>query len=276
MAKCRGRRPHPNVIWCHLQFLNGGASEEHMNLDVSAGAALLAGALSFISPCVLPLVPPYLCYVSGVSLEDMAERDPAAAHSHRPRVMLAALLFVLGFTTVFVLLGATASAMGQVLRENLPLLSQIAGVLIILMGLHFLEIFRIGFLSREMRYQHDGPNVSLFGAYFIGLAFAFGWTPCIGPVLAAILSVAGSQDSVYQGMSLLALYSLGLGIPFLIAAFSMDRFLGWATSIKRHMRTIERIMGLALIATGIAFLTGSMQAMAYWLLELFPSLASIG
>ena len=247
-----------------------------MSLDVSAGAAVLAGALSFVSPCVLPLVPPYLCYVSGVSLEDMAEREPGKAQTHMPRVMLAAFLFVLGFSTVFVLLGATASAMGQVLRENLPLLSQVAGVLIILMGLHFLEIFRIGFLAREVRYHHDGPNVSLFGAYFIGLAFAFGWTPCIGPVLAAILSIAGSQDSVGEGMALLALYSLGLGIPFLVAAFSMDRFLDWAKHFRRHMRLVERIMGVALIATGIAFLTGSMQTLAYWLLELFPSLATIG
>jgi cytochrome c-type biogenesis protein len=247
-----------------------------MSLDVSAPAAVLAGALSFVSPCVLPLVPPYLCYVSGVSLEDMAERTPDQASRHGPRVMLAALLFVLGFTTVFVLLGATASALGQVLRENLPLLSQAAGVLIILMGLHFLEVFRFGFLTRDIRYHHDGPNVSLFGSYFIGLAFAFGWTPCIGPVLAAILSVAGAQESVYQGMVLLALYSLGLGIPFLVAAFSMDRFLGFSMAIRRHMRLIERGMGVLLIVTGIAFLTGSMQTMSYWLLETFPGLASIG
>jgi cytochrome c-type biogenesis protein len=247
-----------------------------MSLDVSAGAAVLAGALSFVSPCVLPLVPPYLCYVSGVSLEDMAEREDGQMPRHGARVMLAAALFVLGFTTVFVLLGATASAMGHVLRQNLPLLSQVAGVLIILMGLHFLHIFRIGFLSREVRYHHGGPSVSLFGSYFIGVAFAFGWTPCIGPVLAAILSIAGTQESVYQGMTLLAFYSLGLGIPFLIAAFSMDRFLGWARTIKRHMLLIERSMGVLLIVTGIAFLTGSMQTMAYWLLELFPSLATIG
>jgi cytochrome c-type biogenesis protein len=247
-----------------------------MSLDVSAPAAMLAGALSFVSPCVLPLVPPYLCYVSGVSLEDMAERTPEQALRHGPRVMLAALLFVLGFTTVFVLLGATASALGQVLRENLPLLSQIAGVLIILMGLHFLEVFRFGFLARDIRYHHDGPNVSLFGSYFIGLAFAFGWTPCIGPVLAAILSVAGAQESVYRGMTLLAFYSLGLGIPFLIAAFSMDRFLGFSKAIRRHMRLVERSMGVLLIITGVAFLTGSMQTMSYWLLETFPGLASIG
>ncbi len=247
-----------------------------MAVDVSSGAAVLAGVLSFLSPCVLPLVPPYLCYVSGLSLEEMSATGADQQRKPLARIMLAALLFVLGFTTVFVLLGATASAMGNVLRQNLPLLSQIAGGLIILMGLHFLGVFRIGFLSREARYHHSGTSVSLWGSYFIGLAFAFGWTPCIGPVLAAILSVAGTEDSVYKGMVLLGLYSLGLGIPFLIAAFSMDRFLAWAKVLKRHMQTIERVMGVLLIATGIAFLTGGMQTMAYWLLELFPGLATLG
>jgi cytochrome c-type biogenesis protein len=247
-----------------------------MAVDVSGGAAVLAGVLSFLSPCVLPLVPPYLCYVSGMSLEEMSTAEADDRSSRLPRIMLASTLFVLGFTTVFVLLGATAFAMGNVLRQNLPLLSQIAGGLIIIMGLHFLGVFRIGFLSQEARYHHGGLSVSLWGAYFIGLAFAFGWTPCIGPVLAAILSVAGTQESVYQGMGLLALYSLGLGIPFLVAAFSMDRFLSWAKVLKRHMHTIERVMGVALVATGIAFLTGGMQTMAYWLLELFPGLATLG
>ncbi len=247
-----------------------------MAVDVSSGAAVLAGVLSFLSPCVLPLVPPYLCYVSGLSLEEMSATGADQQRKPLARIMLAALLFVLGFTTVFVLLGATASAMGNVLRQNLPLLSQIAGGLIILMGLHFLGVFRIGLLSREARYHHSGTSVSLWGSYFIGLAFAFGWTPCIGPVLAAILSVAGTEDSVYKGMVLLGLYSLGLGIPFLIAAFSMDRFLAWAKVLKRHMQTIERVMGVLLIATGIAFLTGGMQTMAYWLLELFPGLATLG
>jgi cytochrome c-type biogenesis protein len=247
-----------------------------MAVDVSGGAAVVAGVLSFLSPCVLPLVPPYLCYVSGMSLEEMSAASSEQQTNRLPRIMLAAVLFVLGFSTVFVLLGATAFAMGNVLRQNLPLLSQIAGGVIIIMGLHFLGVFRIGFLAREARYHHDGTSVSLWGAYFIGLAFAFGWTPCIGPVLAAILSVAGTQDSVYQGMGLLALYSLGLGIPFLIAAFSMDRFLSWAKALKRHMQTVERVMGVALVVTGIAFLTGGMQIMAYWLLELFPGLATLG
>ena len=243
-----------------------------MDLNVTFGAAVLAGVLSFLSPCVLPLVPPYLVYMSGVSLEDLT----AESTGHRRRVMLSSLLFVLGFTTVFVLLGATASAFGQVLRQNLSLLSQIAGVLIIIMGLHFMGVFRIGFLMREARYQTEQSNASYVGAYAMGLAFAFGWTPCIGPVLAAILSVAGSTESVGRGMALLAFYSLGLGIPFMLAAFSIDSFLGFSRKFRRHMVVLERIMGVLLVLTGIMFLTGWMQNISYWLLEQFPGLATIG
>ena len=243
-----------------------------MDLNVTFGAAVLAGVLSFLSPCVLPLVPPYLVYMSGVSLEDLT----AESTGHRRRVMLSSLLFVLGFTTVFVLLGATASAFGQVLRQNLSLLSQIAGVLIIIMGLHFMGVFRIGFLMREARYQTEQSNASYVGAYAMGLAFAFGWTPCIGPVLAAILSVAGSTESVGRGMALLAFYSLGLGIPFMLAAFSIDSFLGFSRKFRRHMMVLERIMGVLLVLTGIMFLTGWMQNISYWLLEQFPGLATIG
>jgi cytochrome c-type biogenesis protein len=246
-----------------------------MDLNVSMGAAILAGVLSFLSPCVLPLVPPYLVYMSGVSLEDLTS-DDADHGQHRRRVMLSSLLFVLGFSTVFVLLGATASALGHVLRANLPLLSQIAGVAIIIMGLHFLGVFRFGFLMREARYQHQQTAASYVGAYVIGLAFAFGWTPCIGPVLAAILSVAGSTESVGKGMGLLALYSLGLGIPFMIAAFSVDSFLGFSRKFRRHMTLLERIMGGLLVLTGIMFMTGWMQNLSYWLLENFPGLATIG
>jgi cytochrome c-type biogenesis protein len=247
-----------------------------MDLNVSYLSAILWGALSFLSPCVLPLVPPYLVYMSGVSLEDLSNAEGQTKPQHRQRVMLSALLFVLGFSTVFVLLGATAFALGQVLRVNLPLLSQIAGVAIIIMGLHFLGLFRFGFLSREVRYQHVQESASYAGSYVIGLAFAFGWTPCIGPVLAAILSVAGSEESVWRGMTLLAFYSLGLGIPFLIAAFSIDSFLGFSRRFRKYIPLLEKIMGALLVLTGIMFLTGWMQNISYWLLEHFPGLASIG
>ena len=247
-----------------------------MSLDISFGAAVVAGVLSFLSPCVLPLVPPYLCYISGVSLEDLTTQEAPVATRHKAYVMLTGLLFVLGFTTVFVLLGATASAAGQVLRTHFDLWSKIAGVLVIIMGLHFLGVFKIAFLGREARYHHSASGVSLFGAYFIGLAFAFGWTPCIGPVLAAILSVAGSEESVTRGMLLLGSYSLGLGIPFLIATLSMDTFLGFSRRFRRHLPVVEKVMGGLLVFAGLMFLTGGMQSLSYWLLEKFPGLASIG
>ena len=245
-----------------------------MNLDVSIGAAILAGIVSFLSPCVLPLVPPYLCYISGTSLEDLTHSETGA--THRRTVLLTALLFVLGFTTVFTLLGAGASAAGQVLRDHQLLLAKLAGAAIIIMGLNFLGVFKLAFLSREARYHHDGASVGLLGAYLIGLAFAFGWTPCIGPVLAAILSVAGSSESVTTGMALLAFYSLGLGIPFMLAALSVDQFLTFFKKFRRHMPLVEKLMGLALVVTGIAFLTGGMQTLSYWLLDTFPALSNIG
>jgi cytochrome c-type biogenesis protein len=247
-----------------------------MDLNVTLGAAVIAGLFSFLSPCVLPLVPPYLVYISGVSLEDLSQGKAPEVGSHQARVMISALLFVLGFTTVFVLLGATAFALGNVVRQNLPLLSQIAGIAIIIMGLHFLGLFRFGFLAREARYQHTQEAASFAGAYVVGLAFAFGWTPCIGPVLAAILSVAGSSDSVWRGMGLLAFYSLGLGVPFLIAALSINAFLGFSRRFRKYIPLMEKLMGGLLVLTGIMFLTGGMQSMSYWLLEHFPALSTLG
>jgi cytochrome c-type biogenesis protein len=246
-----------------------------MNLDISIGAALLAGIISFLSPCVLPLVPPYLCFITGTSLEELS-RSGAKVGVHWRRTMLAALLFVLGFTTVFVTLGASASAIGQLLQAHMILLAQIAGVFIILMGLNFLGLFKIALFSREARYHSETRPAGLLGAYAIGLAFAFGWTPCIGPVLAVILSIAASEQDVAKGAGLLAVYSLGLGIPFLLAAAAVGRFLGFQQRFRKHLLTVERIMGGLLVATGIMFLTGTMQEMSYWLIERFPWLASIG
>jgi cytochrome c-type biogenesis protein len=242
--------------------------------DVSYLAALLAGVLSFLSPCVLPLVPPYLCYLAGTTVEEMREEGFGAPAARRD-VMLASASFVAGFSTVFVLLGATASALGQVLREQMWLLSWAAGITIILMGLHFLGVFRLSLLYREKRMEVAAP-AGAGGAYLMGLAFAFGWTPCIGPILAAILAVAGSSDTVYRGMSLLAVYSLGLGIPFLLAALGIERFMTKMASVKAHFRKIELAMGGLLVVTGVAFLTGGMERSAFWLLETFPALARLG
>jgi cytochrome c-type biogenesis protein len=240
-------------------------------LSVSFPAAALGGLISFLSPCVLPLVPPYLSFLAGTTFDRLNAGDSAI----RKRAVMAALLFVAGFSTVFVLLGATASALGQVIRQYLDVLSTVAGIAIIVMGLHFLGVFRIHFLYREARINLDKP-VGLWGAYLMGLAFAFGWTPCIGPVLAAILAVAGSENSVSQGALLLAAYSAGLGIPFLLAAFVMKPFVALLKRMRSHFSVVEKTMGVLLILTGIAFLAGWITNMSFWLLETFPVLGRLG
>jgi cytochrome c-type biogenesis protein len=241
--------------------------------DVSIPAALLAGLISFLSPCVLPLVPPYLIYLTGATIEHV-NNDESTAASKRA-VMVAAVMFVLGFATVFVALGASASFIGSLIRAWSAQLSILAGIVIIIMGLHFLGLTRIGLLMREGRLTAPKP-VGLWGAYVMGLAFAFGWTPCIGPILAAILSVAAAEATVTRGAGLLAVYSAGLGIPFLIAALMVEQFSGLFSRMKRHLVNIERAMGVLMVITGIGFLTGSVSTVSIWLLETFPSLQSFG
>ncbi len=243
--------------------------------DVSYGGALVAGALSFLSPCVLPLVPPYLCYLGGMTMEELAE-EQAVDRRAGVRVFTAALAFVLGFSTVFVAFGATATVLGQAVTEHLDLLGRIAGGVIIVLGLHFLGVFRIALLFREARFHMESRPAGLLGAYVVGLAFAFGWTPCVGPVLAAILFVAASEETIWQGTLLLTSYSLGIGVPFLAAALAAKPFMGFMQRFRHHVRTVERVMGALLVGTGVLFLTGSMSDIAYWLLETFPALGRIG
>lgn len=245
-------------------------------MDVTYIGALIAGLISFLSPCVLPLVPPYLCFLGGTTFEQMSGEGEAAAAGVNTRVVLASIAFVFGFTTVFVSLGATATFIGQLIAENLQLLAKIAGAAIIVVGLHFLGLFKIPFLYKEFRSHSVAEPAGLLGAYLIGLAFAFGWTPCIGPVLAAILAVAAGEDTVGQGIGLLAVYSLGLGIPFILAALAFRPFMGFLKRFRRHLGAVEKVMGGMLVATGVMFLTGSMGFVAQWILETFPSLATIG
>jgi len=244
-------------------------------MDVSYVGALIAGFLSFLSPCVLPLVPPYLCFLGGTTFDQLTGEDETPSHVYST-VVLSAVAFVLGFTTVFVALGATATAAGQLLAENLLILSKIAGVIIIIAGLHFLGIVRIPLLHREARYHAEARPAGLAGAYLIGIAFAFGWTPCIGPVLAAILALAAGQDSISQGVSLLLVYSLGLGIPFIAAAVAIRPFMSTLQRYRRHLSVMEKVLGAFLVLTGILFLTNSMTLIAGWLIEWFPALATIG
>ncbi|MGJ4929487.1 cytochrome c biogenesis CcdA family protein [Bradyrhizobium sp. HKCCYLS2038] len=241
--------------------------------NVSIPAAFIAGLVSFLSPCVLPLVPPYLVYLTGATIEHI-ESEEAPAVSRRA-VMLSAALFVLGFSTVFVMLGASASEIGQQLRAWSAELSILAGIIIIIMGLHFLGLTRIGILMREGRLPIPKP-VSLWGAYVMGLAFAFGWTPCIGPILAAILSIAAAKASVAEGAWLLAIYSAGLGIPFLVAAFMIEQFSALFMRMRGHLVNVERAMGVLMVVTGIGFLTGAVSTFSIWLLETFPALQKFG
>jgi cytochrome c-type biogenesis protein len=243
--------------------------------DISYGGAFIAGLLSFLSPCVLPLVPPYLCYLGGMTVEQLADAQAARTASSR-RVFWAALAFVLGFSTVFISLGATATFIGQFVAHYMDILAKIAGAVIIVLGLHFLGLFRIALLFREMRFHIASKPAGLAGAYVVGLAFAFGWTPCVGPVLAAVLFVAGTEESIWQGTSLLATYSAGLGIPFLAAAFAAGPFLKFMRRFRGGVRIVEQVLGGALVVTGVLFITGSMSDIAFWILDTFPSLGKIG
>lgn len=233
--------------------------------------ALLAGVISFLSPCVLPIVPPYLAYMSGVNVGEMASDG-----AKRRKTILTALFFVLGLSTVFLFLGFTASAFGAYFLRNQVVFAQIAGVVVIVFGLHFLSVFRIPFLDQEARLDAGDRGGSSFGAYILGLAFAFGWTPCIGPQLGAILTLAASEASVSRGTLLLAIYAAGLGIPFLLAAMFMSRAMGLMNRLKRHMGIIEKSMGVLLVLVGLALVTGAFTTFSWWLLEQFPALATLG
>jgi cytochrome c-type biogenesis protein len=245
-----------------------------MAIDVSYGGAGIAGLVSFLSPCVLPLVPPYLCYMAGVSLDQLT--GTAEERVARRTVLLSAVAFVLGFSTVFVTLGATASAVGQLVRTHIEALSLVGGIVIIIMGLHFLGVFRIALLNREARFQVRDTPAGMIGSYIMGLAFAFGWTPCIGPVLGTILAVAGAEQTVGRGAGLLAAYSLGLGIPFLVAGLFAAPFMHFLRRFRSHLGTVEKVMGGLLVVTGVLFITGQISMISYWLLSTFPALGSIG
>ena len=245
-----------------------------MELTLYLGV-LLAGTVSFLSPCVLPLVPPYLAYLGGTTIESMSQGDRIDDGVWR-RVVIASLIFVAGFSTVFIALGAGASAFGQVVQSWKGILSQVAGAVIILFGLHFLGVLRISALYREWRFHGvSTSNMSYGGAYLMGLAFAFGWTPCIGPILGTVLSLAANESSLGAGVRLLSVYSLGLAIPFVLAAVAIRPFLGFMHRFRRHLGTVEKIMGLALVLTGILFLTGSINWLGVWLLENVPFLAQL-
>jgi cytochrome c-type biogenesis protein len=235
------------------------------------GVALLAGVLSFLSPCVLPIVPPYLAYMSGISMRELTEKGPGAN-----KAVVPALFFVMGLSTLFLFLGFTASSLGRLFLEHRELFAQVAGGVVIVLGLHFLGVFRIGILQREARLDPGDRGGSAFGAYVLGLAFAFGWTPCIGPILGMILTLAATEESVARGTGLLGVYALGLGLPFLLTAVFIGKSMALMARLRPWMGMIEKAMGVLLVVVGVALITGAMADFSFWLLETFPLFERLG
>jgi cytochrome c-type biogenesis protein len=244
-----------------------------MTVDIGVWASFGAGILSFLSPCILPLVPPYLCFLAGTTLEDLTAKSGGVSTA---QVMIRAAAFTLGFSCVFVALGASASSLGRLVSEHLTLLSRIAGAVIILLGLHMLGVFRLIWLMREAKLAATSKPVGAFGAFVVGLAFGFGWTPCVGPVLTSILLLATTADTVDRGVILLSAYSAGIAVPFLAAALFTGPFLRLAVRIRRHLALVEKIMGGALVATGVLIFAGAMPIVGAWLQEYVPIVGQIG
>ncbi len=242
--------------------------------EITFMAALFGGLLSFFSPCVLPLVPAYISYMTGLSVDRL--RGDGDGRTNRWRPLVYSLFFVLGFSTVFVALGASASVIGRLLLSKSGLLAQIGGVIIVLFGLHYMGVFRIGILNLEARFNPQNKPSGLWGAYLMGLAFAFGWTPCIGPILGGILTLAGAQESIGEGVRLLAVYSAGLGIPFLLAGMAINTYFDFFTRIRRHFRKVEVVSGSLLVVIGGMIFTGDFSRVSVFMLEMFPGWASLG
>jgi cytochrome c-type biogenesis protein len=239
-------------------------------MEITFLGAFIAGFLSFASPCVLPLIPAYISFLGGASLNQLTQEGGIDITTQKS-VFYSAIAFVLGFSTVFISLGATATAISALIAQNSFLLSQIAGTIIVIFGLHYMGIFRISFLNFEKRFHLENKPASLVGSYVLGLAFAFGWTPCVGPILASVLMVAASGDAVGYGVSLLSVYAAGLGIPFLIAAFAVKPFIKFLSRFRKQMQKIELTIGVLLIITGTAIFTGDLAEASYWLLDTFPA-----
>ena len=241
--------------------------------EISYFYVVLAGLLSFLSPCVLPIVPGYLCFLAGTSLDKIASGEDA---SKERNVFYFALSFVFGFSTVFILLGASATLLSGLIYEYLDILRIVGGIIIIIFGIHFMQIIQLPFLNRDTRYQIESYRPGIVGSYVIGLSFAFGWTPCIGPILGSVLSIAASSETVTYGIVLLMLYSAGLGIPFLLAAYAINGFMRFLTKIRNYIRVIEIFTGVLLVIFGILILTNRIQELAFFFIKYLPFLAQFG
>ena len=233
---------------------------------------LLAGLLSFLSPCVLPIVPGYLCFIAGTSLDKALDSQEAL----RSNILKYAISFVLGFSVVFVLMGASATYLSSLLYEYFDYLRIIGGIIIIIFGIHFTQLIQLPFLNSDTRIQINNYKPGLIGSFVVGLSFAFGWTPCIGPILGSVLSVAASSENISEGTFLLVLYSAGLGIPFIVAAYGIGAFLKFLSKIRKYIRAIEIFTGLLLIIFGVLILTNRIQELAFFFIKYFPFLTQIG
>ncbi len=243
-------------------------------LDISFGGAALAGLLSFLSPCILPMVPFYLCYMAGLSMQELRADGGIPAGIQR-RLVVQAMAFALGVTTIFVMLGLGATALGQVFLQWRETLSWVAGGVLIVFGLHFLGILRIGFLYREARIETEAKPTTLVGAYVMGLAFGFGWTPCVGPALAAILMVASGMGDLWRGGLLLLVYGLSMTLPFVVAALFARPFLSWVSRHRSALGLVEKVMGAMLIIFGLLIATNSVNLIGDWLIRNFDWSATL-
>jgi cytochrome c-type biogenesis protein len=243
-------------------------------LDITYGGAALAGLLSFLSPCILPMVPFYLSYMAGLSVRELRDGGAIAPGAQR-RLVVQALAFALGVTTIFVMLGLGATALGRVFLQWKDTLSWVAGGVLILFGLHFLGILRIGLFYREARAEVQTKPTTILGAYVMGLAFGFGWTPCVGPALAAILMVASGMGDLWKGGTLLMVYGLSMTLPFVVAALFAGPFLGWVARHRALMGHVEKAMGVMLIVFGLLIATNSVNIIAEWMIANFDWSATL-
>jgi len=236
--------------------------------------AFFGGFLSFISPCVLPLVPAYISFMSEVSVEELSNRDSGARFI--PSVFISSLLFVAGFSLVFILLGASATVFGRLISGNMGLLRKFAGIILVIFGLNTMGLFKIGFLNYEKRLQVNAKKMTGARALLMGVVFAFGWTPCIGPILAGILAMASTQESVRLGIMLLFVYAMGLGIPFILTGLATGWSMNFFEKIKKHFRAVEIVSGLLLVAIGVLIFMNRLGMLSGFFMDLFPSLSRYG
>lgn len=243
--------------------------------DISFGGAAIAGLLSFLTPCVLPIVPFYLCYLAGLSMSELRDDDGLPPGAQR-RLVLSSIAFALGVTSIFMLFGLGATALGQAFLEWREILQWVAAGVLFVFGLHFLGVLRIGFLYRQARFETAAQPKSIAGAYVMGLAFGFGWTPCIGPALAAILMIASGMGDLWRGTALLAVYGLSMTLPFVLAALFARPFLNWVARHRARLAHVEKVMGAMLILFAILIGTNSVEYLAEAMLQWMPWMGRLG